>query len=254
MSSSPVVFTAASGGGTAGVGGRTAKLERAYLELRHPPSDGGTSQPGPHLGKIEFQFNPKELSLAKSASWQRKPATGVQGAGPVEFKGTEPSKLTLEMFFDATDTMGDKVVKSVEQLFSCCVPTDQSHDQQRGVPPWVIFHWGGLTGFVAYVSQVQVKYTLFTSGGLPVRATCQVTLEEISGEMPGQNPTSGALSARRVHRTVAGDTLAMLAWREYGDPTAWREIAEANDIDDPMRLRPGSELLIPGAEELTARS
>ncbi|NEE52104.1 LysM peptidoglycan-binding domain-containing protein, partial [Streptomyces sp. SID8455] len=39
------------------------------------------------------------------------------------------------------------------------------------------------------------------------------------------------------------------AWREYGDATAWRTIADANNIDDPMRLIPGSELLVPGLED-----
>jgi nucleoid-associated protein YgaU len=45
---------------------------------------------------------------------------------------------------------------------------------------------------------------------------------------------------------VAGDSLALLAWREYGDATAWRAIAEANGIDDPMALVPGTELVVPG--------
>jgi hypothetical protein len=114
----------------------------------------------------------------------------------------------------------------------------------------VVFHWGGLTGFPGYVSQVQVKYTLFTTSGVPIRAVCQVTMEEITGETPGQNPTSGSLHARRVHRVQTGDTLPHLAWQEYGDPTAWRVIAEANGIDDPMRLAGGRELLLPALDEL----
>ncbi|NJP46553.1 CIS tube protein [Actinacidiphila epipremni] len=254
--SSPVAFSAASPGGSHSAGGPSGagarpKLERAYLELRQPPPDGGTSTPGPQFATIDFQFNPKELSLAKSAKWERKTARGASRAGPAEYTGPEPSKLTLEMFFDATDDQGDSVVKSVEQLFSCCVPTDQTQDKKKGTPPFVIFHWGGLTGFVGFISQVQAKYTLFTAGGLPIRAVCQVTIEELASQLPGQNPTSGALTARRVHRVVAGDTLAMLAFREYGDPAAWRDIAEANGIDDPMRLAPGRDLLLPGADEIT---
>ncbi|MYW16669.1 LysM peptidoglycan-binding domain-containing protein, partial [Streptomyces sp. SID2955] len=66
---------------------------------------------------------------------------------------------------------------------------------------------------------------------------------------PGQNPTSGARTARSTHTVVAGDSLAMLAWREYGDPTAWRTIAEANGIDDPMALVPGTELVVPGMRD-----
>jgi nucleoid-associated protein YgaU len=41
-----------------------------------------------------------------------------------------------------------------------------------------------------------------------------------------------------------------MAWREYGDPTLWRVIATANEIDDPMRLEIGRELLLPAAGEV----
>src|SRR5262249_4497756 len=108
-----------------------------------------------------------------------------------------------------------------------------------------------------------------STSGVPIRALCQVTMEEISGDTPRQNPTSGGLAARRTHRVQAGDTLPRLAWLEYGDPAAWRATAELNGIDDPMplragarpprelngcdvpmRLRAGAELLLPDADEL----
>ena len=41
-----------------------------------------------------------------------------------------------------------------------------------------------------------------------------------------------------------------MAYRAYGDAGLWREIAEANEIDDPMRLHPGTRLLIPALEEI----
>ena len=49
-----------------------------------------------------------------------------------------------------------------------------------------------------------------------------------------------------MHRVVAGDSLQSLAWREYGNASAWRAIAEANGIDDPSRLPTGIELVLPG--------
>jgi nucleoid-associated protein YgaU len=122
---------------------------------------------------------------------------------------------------------------------------------KKASPPWVVFRWGGLTGSLAYVSQVQAKYTLFTASGVPIRATCQVTLEELSGQAPKQNPTSGGLVPHRVHEVVVGDTLAAVAYAEYGVPALWRAIAEVNGIDDPMRLPPGLRLLLPPLEELT---
>ncbi|GAB2633302.1 LysM peptidoglycan-binding domain-containing protein [Streptomyces capparidis] len=245
----PIAFTAAGAAKAApGAAGPRPKLEHAYLELRTPPPGGGLT-PGAPCGRIDFQFNPKELSLTKAAAWKRTPAKGARSAGPPEYQGPQPSKLTVEMFFDASDTQDTSVVTSVERLFACCVPTSETRQRQRSSPPWVVFHWGGLTGFPGYVSQVQVKYTLFTTSGVPIRAVCQVSMEEIAGETPGQNPTSGALHARRVHRVHAGDTLPALAWREYGDPGAWRTIARANGIDDPMRLTDGQELLLPAPDE-----
>lgn len=249
----PASSPAATAGGSSGRGGEKAlDLSHAYLELFEPSKDGTLDKPGPQFGRIDFQFNPKELTMGKSASWARQTAKANGKAGAPQYKGPLPSKLTLEMFFDASGKQDNAVVQRVDKLFSCCAPTEASLKQNKGSPPWVLFRWGELTGFLAYVSSVQVKYTLFTSAGLPVRATCTVTLEEISGDPPKQNPSSGGLVPRRVHVLVEGDTLAGIAYREYGDPSLWRAVAAANGIDDPMRLRPGKSVMLPAVDELSA--
>jgi nucleoid-associated protein YgaU len=235
-----------------GPGGAPPSLAKAALDVYKPQPAGGGGKPGAPIGRIPFQFNPKELTIAKSAKWERKPAKGSKAAGPPEFNGAEPCKLTLELFFDATDTMDGSVVASVEKLFALCVPTDDSLQQKKPMPPLVVLHWGKVTSFAAFVTSVQAKYTLFTSGGTPIRATCTVALEEMPGDPLGQNPTSGALATRAVHTLVSGDSLASIAYREYGDPALWRLLATFNDIDDPMRLRPGAAVLVPAVEELLA--
>jgi len=45
-----------------------------------------------------------------------------------------------------------------------------------------------------------------------------------------------------------GDSLWLIAGRQYGDPAQWRFIAEANSIEDPRYLEPGQELIIPIVE------
>jgi len=243
---SPNTFSA-----SASDGGAPQQLARAYLQLRDPPKDGGTT-PGPERDRVDFQFNPKELALTKSAKWKRDAQRNAAKSAVPQFTGSDPVKLTVEMFFDATDTMDSTVVHRVEALFAACVPTEESRQGKKASPPWVIFHWGGMVGFPSVVSSVNAKYTLFSPGGTPVRATCTVTLEEIAGEAQRQNPTSGALAAREVHVVVAGDSLEAMAYNAYGDPALWREIAHANGIDDPMRLPPGTALLLPALEEIEA--
>lgn len=240
--------TSVSGGGASG---SASSLVHAYLDLCEPGANGSTT-PGPSIGRVEFQFNPKELSLTKSAKWSVSPSRNRKGSGVPEFQGAEPCSMSLEMFFDASRKQDSSVVDAVEKLFQCCVPTDKSHQDQKGSPPWVVFHWGSISGFTAYIASVAVKYTLFTAGGLPIRGTATVSLKEIAKEQAKQNPTSGGRSARRSHTLVAGDSLASVAYAEYGDPTLWRVLAAANGIDDPMRLRPGRTLLVPPPEEIGA--
>jgi hypothetical protein len=48
---------------------------------------------------------------------------------------------------------------------------------------------------------------------------------------------------------IEGETLAALAWREFDDPGLWRALAAFNGIDDPFRVRPGTRVLIPTADE-----
>lgn len=244
------VALSAAGAGATGAGAGRESMDHAVLQLHQPPTNPRSIQPGPRCGEIRFQFNPTELTLSKSAKWTRDAQKGGKKSAVPQFGGPEPSKLTLEMFLDASDIQDDSVVKTVEQLFACCVPTDETHRNKKGSPPWVVFHWGAVTGFPAYIKSVSVKYTLFTPTGTPIRGIATVNLEEIAGEQSGQNPTSGAVAARRVHTVVAGDTLPSIAWREYGDPTMWRAVAAANEVDDPMRLRAGTALLLPAAEEI----
>lgn len=245
MPGMPLAFSATSARGAGG--SSAARLEHAKLEVRDPPR-AGTTTPGGVRGSIEFQFNPKTLQITKTAKWKRAAQRNQGSSAAPEFTGSDPVKLTLEMFLDATEEMDNSVVTTVEQLFGLVVPTPQSMAARKPCPPVVIFRWGGLTGFAAFVTQVQVTYSLFSPGGTPVRATAQVQIEELTPQFPGQNPTSGGDRARTTHRLIDGDTLPALAYREYGDAARWREIASINGIDDPARLRPGTTLLLPSPE------
>ncbi|WP_031085958.1 LysM peptidoglycan-binding domain-containing protein [Streptomyces sp. NRRL WC-3549] len=225
-------------------------MARAQLTIMEPPATVG-ARPGGTLARLTLQFNPSTLSLSKSNEWRRTPSRMAEESALPEFVGSGPRSLSLDVFLDATATHDDSVERAVEQLMVACVPTPGSLASKTPASPWVRFEWGTsrTTSFDGVVSQLSVSYTLFDVDGRPLRATCSLSIEEASVVRLGQNPTSGSREARRTHRVVAGDSLALLAWREYGDATRWRTIAEANDIDDPMALTPGTELIVPAVEE-----
>jgi phage tail-like protein len=118
-------------------------------------------------------------------------------------------------------------------------------------PPKVQFIWGAFM-FQGAVTSCSMKINVLSEMGIPQRATVSLTIQEYLSSLPGTNPTSGASGATRTHTVVAGDTLASIAFTAYGHADRWRRIAELNGIDDPMRLRPGTTLLLPKAEDARA--
>jgi hypothetical protein len=203
---------------------------------------------------LSFQFNPETLTLSKGAQWIRHQAKSAEQVGVPEFTGSLPRRLDVELFLDAADTHNTSVQKGVETLLGWCVPTARSIANDAASAPRVKFSWGsfGTASFFGYLEEVSATYSLFDADGTPLRATCAVRLTEAGDPTPRQNPTSGSPGTRRTHRLVVGDSLELLAHREYGDATAWRVIAEANGIDDPLRLRPGTEILVPSPDEWEA--
>lgn len=68
---------------------------------------------------------------------------------------------------------------------------------------------------------------------------------EAATDPPGQRDAPRQQGRRYV--VQSGDSLASIAQEVYGDPTRWREIARANDLNEPYALTVGESLRIPGA-------
>jgi hypothetical protein len=187
-------------------------LAKAALTAYEPPKEPG-KPPGSRIGEpLKFQFNPNTLVLTKGVTWRWAAAKGAKEVGVPEFGGTQPREMSVELFLDATGTHDTTVQDTVDKLLSWCVPTESSR-AQNPTAPWVRFTWGAFftVSFFSCVQSVQATYSLFDPNGRPLRATCSVSLKEVDGPLLGQNPTSGAVRARRVHRVVIGDSLESLA-------------------------------------------
>jgi nucleoid-associated protein YgaU len=226
-----------------------SKLEKAYIQLMKPSASGAAGK----ISEVKFQFNPKEFTVKKSASWESKPAKGAKSTSMPEFKGAEPRSMSIEAFLDGTESATD-ITKDIEVFFQCCTPLGETVGKNKPSPPFVIFGWGKKMSVTAFVKSVSAKYTLFKPDGTPVRAVVTLDLQEIPGTTPKQNPTSGGFDVRTSHTVVSGDSLQSIAFQEYGDPNLWRAIATANGVTDPLRLRSGLRLLIPTPEEAASNN
>jgi nucleoid-associated protein YgaU len=199
--------------------------------------------------EIPCLFNPSELTISKSNSWNAGQAKG-RNAPELRFQGGQSATLTLSLTFDTT-AKGTDVTEHTNKLLDLMkadisLPgADPSRNSAR--PPWVQFQWGKLQSFKAIVERLQVRFTYFASDGMPLRAKVDMTLKQWKdeGQQPLQNPTSSTPTLHTVHVLMPGETLDRVAAIHYHDPTRWRLIAEANDIEDPLDITPGTSLVVP---------
>jgi hypothetical protein len=212
---------------------------------------------------IPVQFNPTEFTLDKSAQIAEITIPGLD-APLQQFVRGQAEKLTLDLFFDTTEQgMGGDAV-------SVTTWTDRVYqllkiEPTRHAPPICTLVWnaqfpgsaiGSLTevqvgnqkrnGFQCIVESVKQKFTLFSPKGVPLRATLTVTLREYK-TLEQQLDHLGLSSPDRRHSHVVqrGETLAGIAVQHYDRPGEWRPIADANNIENPRRMAPGTFLTIP---------
>jgi nucleoid-associated protein YgaU len=202
--------------------------------------------------ELRFLYNPTEYTVTKGATWNRPQTKGAKSTGKPEFGGTNPQTVQMEIFFDDWEAREGTIAEDIAALLEWTKPTSQSVQRRRPEPPILVFEWGenpALTNFRGYLKTVTAKYTLFDDEGKPLRATANVTLEEVPTEAAKTNPTSGGRLGYRSHVVQEGESLHSLAYREYGDPALWRALALYNELDDPLRLPVGTRLLVPEVAE-----
>jgi len=199
--------------------------------------------------RIDCLFNPAELTISKSNTWNASEKKGGN-APELRFQGGQSGTLALTLTLDTTDK-GTDVTEHTNKLLDLLKvdPALAGSDKQRNKarPPWVEFHWGKLHSFKAIVESLQLKFTYFASDGMPLRAKADLKLKQWKdeAERPLQNPTSHTPTLDTVHRLAHGETLDRVAAKHYADSTRWRLIAEANNVVDPLALEPGALLVIP---------
>jgi phage tail protein X len=214
----------------------------AVLKFLKPEQGGGETVDK----EITFDFNPKDYSITRAAKWKQN--SNKTGLLPAEYNGPVASSITVEMFLDETTLEDGDISKKIKELLKRVNPEPDSVTKNKPMACFVRFIWGTAIEFTGYIDSVAVKYTLFRENGNPVRGTATITMKEFGLAEAAQNPTSGSEPGSRAHRVIAGDTLASIAYREYGNATLWRKVAEANPgVDDPLRLAEGASLLVPPA-------
>jgi nucleoid-associated protein YgaU len=208
----------------------------------------------PEVGEdIVAMYNPEKYSITKNVQYADVPIPGLDSP-VVQFVRGQSEKLTMELFFDTTDSgMIDPVEdvrKQTEKVYRLLKVDSETH-----APPRVIIDWGDGGQLTSHdqsippwlvLESVSQEFLLFSPSGIPLRARLNTTFREawtIDEQLSLVRKHSS--DRTKVRRVVRGETLSHIAQSEYNDPGEWRPIAEENDIDNPRLLAPGANLVIP---------
>lgn len=199
--------------------------------------------------ELTFQFNPEKIKITRA---QARTSTPVMGKDQKqEDQAASPQNESTLVLGEVTfDTYEQKPNKSVYTEYIAKLEKFVGSDRHKHAPPQLLFTWGKFSeGFkdknrlTGKLESLDVEYTMFLNDGTPVRAKTNLTLR-LGPPADAQTDPNSPDHAKLV--TVRrGDSLSDIAYREYDNTAEWRRIADANGIDDPLVLVPGTKIVVP---------
>jgi hypothetical protein len=199
---------------------------------------------------------------------------------PLQFTGGGTTELVLDLLFDVSLHTGPTPLREgVIDLTRPLWTLAESARLNEGAfkPPIVRFFWGTVWNFPAVVVSAAERFENFDSSGSPRRSWLRLRLIQVNepdvgvarptmpleglpavrqGEaeeeppfgdfpLPGDLGPGDEPTTEDDGSTLPGQRLDVLAEAYLGDASRWREIAEANGIDDPLHVDPARVLRIP---------
>lgn len=187
---------------------------------------------------IPVMFNPPDYALSKTNQFAEIKIPGLPSS-VLQFVSGDAQTLSMELFFDTTDTGADV------RMRTAAISNLTEPDLRTQAPPRLLLLWGSLA-FPCVLTSTRQHFEYFNALGMPLRARLTV---EFKGNNAVESMVAAAPTAliEQATRYIAkiGDTLQGIAAAQFNDPSKWREIATANNIDDPRAVSRGLRLDIP---------
>jgi Contractile injection system tube protein/LysM domain len=202
--------------------------------------------------EIDALYNPEKYTVNKGVQYAE---IGIPGLDePVlQFIRGQNEKVTLDLFFDTTE---QGMVDNVVDVRTLTLPVYSllKVDTNTHAPPRFTIEWGsgqslfgqGNTSSLCVMESMNEEFSLFAPTGEPLRAKLTVTIRMAATvTLQFQETPRNSPNRTTVVMVVRGQNITDIAYQQYGDPTQWRPIAEANGISNPRFLDPGTTLTVP---------
>lgn len=199
---------------------------------------------------MEVQVNPESYSSRISIGYSQMQAPGTTAILP-QYNKTEPQKLDFEILFDSTGVINgykDEAngVESRIDTFKKLV-LEYKGDTHR--PRFLSIFWGTLK-FDCCLETLDISYKLFRADGLPLRAVAKAGfLGSMDDTIREAKENASSPDLTHIRTVKEGDTLPLMAYRIYGDPAYYLQVARANNLSDFRNLETGQKIKFPPVEK-----
>lgn len=199
--------------------------------------------------RVPVMFNPEEYSVSRDINYAQAAIFGLS-APLLQFVHGNMQTLEMELFLDTYEShregnrtlneAGEDVRRLTRKLTDLMNINPDTH-----APPVLLFTWASLS-FTCVLARATQRFIMFLPDGTPVRARLQVTFNEfLNTELEVKEIKRQTADYSKLHVVMQGETLSMIAFRQYGNPALWRPIALLNGLDDTRSLPVGLRLLVP---------
>jgi hypothetical protein len=222
--------------------------------------------------RIGCMLNPESLIIRRQAGVRLRRSAGglVAGADPADdqilYSGGGNTELTMNLLFDVTLAGSSISTGDVRDLTAPLWRLAESSQKAGSYnsPPICRFVWGKSWNIPGIVWSIAERLEYFTKDGMPRRSFLRLLFRRV---LEDQHPRSlGSSSQYKVsgqtqgfqeygketesYEVISGERPDQIGYSFYDDPAMGRAVMLYNNIDDPLRIPPGTILDLPPAFEL----
>lgn len=198
-----------------------------------------------HGFPLELQIDPEQISFGKNVYYREDKQLGSIG-GNVSFEKYGPTSLSLKFTIDCSGVVegtekGDSTYEKVNDI------TDLLYVYNKdGHSPSYVTVAYGLLLFKGRLEKLNTQYLMFTSKGVPLRATLEISFKGyMCGEEERKKFSKQSPDMSRLITVKEGETLPYLCHKMYGDSLLVRQVARFNNLNGFRTIPAGTELLFP---------
>jgi hypothetical protein len=212
------------------------ELEKLIIDAYTTPDYSGSS-----VFTFTVMLNPDEYMRVYDIEYEERQGSGTTGS-PMVFKCIKPQEYTLKFLIDGTGVTGEQVdiTRKVNDFF-----TAVGYDGDIHRPRYLQVIWGTLRSNCVLL-KAEVTYKMFKPDGTPLRAVINASFREaVDDTTRVRQDRANSPDLTHIRTVRDQDRLPRMVYDIYGDFSHYIDIARANGLTSPRKLRTGDKILFP---------